>query len=84
VGLLEHFTYGDFEFIKKLDDQVDILCQHGRYRAKPLHSMLGETAKFITILRDPVEQFLSLWDFYNFSAVAKLSLQQWMNVHRLG
>jgi len=62
------FTFGDFEFIKdlELDYKLDVVCQHGRFKQRDLEKMVGKRAVFFTILRDPLEQFISMWNFYRY------------------
>jgi len=81
LGIIEQFTFGDFEFIKKLDVDynIDLVCQHGRYSKGDLEEMVGENALFLTILRDPVEQFLSLWYFFGYKNVFEMDLNTWLN-----
>jgi len=39
---------------------------------------VGEKAVFITILRDPVEQFISFWQFYGLTQLMNNSLNDWI------
>jgi len=52
-------------FIYRLNGKVDILCLHGRYAKEPMESMVGKQGTFLSILRDPVEQFISMWTYFH-------------------
>jgi len=78
------YTFGDFEYIRKLQTPLnkifyDISGVHGRYSKEGMASNLGPNAVYITIMRDPIEQFKSFWKFFglerNFNG---LSLDSWI------
>jgi len=49
-----------------LDDDAiyDVLAIHGRYDRRVAERILkADNATFVTVLRDPISQFLSLWHF---------------------
>jgi len=77
---VERHDFGDFNFIERLTNysKIDVMCQHGRFARDPLLQMLGQKAKFITILRDPLDQFMSMWNFYSFEDVFGMDLEAWL------
>ena len=45
--------------------QPDILCNHARYNKAPMHWLFPKgTTRYITMLRDPTEQFESIFNFF--------------------
>jgi len=79
--MAEQYAFGDFEFIGGLKGRVDITCQHGRYSRRHLERIVGSNATFLTILRDPVQQFVSLWHFFGYNRAFRTSLRKWIRFH---
>jgi len=76
-------TFGDFNFMRKLllpstKESFDISCVHGRYSREVLLENLGGEATFITIIREPVKQFVSFWIFYKLEKELKMDLNSWI------
>ena len=55
-----------------------VFCLHTIWehdRVKELIGDHGEEAKYFSIVRDPVDLFISMWDYYDFSTVFKMDLE---------
>jgi hypothetical protein len=60
-------------------DFFDISCFHGRYSKEAMMENLGPKALYISILRDPVQQFISSWNFYGLSRhFSGISINEWL------
>ncbi|XP_031564558.1 galactosylceramide sulfotransferase-like [Actinia tenebrosa] len=47
---------------------ANILCNHARYNRKPMHWLFPKNkSKYITILRDPIKQYESVFNFMHFA-----------------
>jgi len=47
---------------------INILCNHARYNRKPMHWLFPkDKAKYITILRNPLNQYESVFNFMHFA-----------------
>lgn len=47
---------------------ANILCNHARYNRKPMHWLFPKSkSKYITILRDPIKQYESVFNFMHFA-----------------
>jgi len=80
-AIAEQYSFGDFTYIqaKKIkEESVDVVCQHGRYSREDVESLIGKDGLTVTILRDPIEQFSSMWAFYNYSGKTHMSLETWL------
>jgi len=82
-SLKEVPTYGDFNFIKSFlstnEDKFDLSVSHGRYDKYALRRLLGENVTLVTILREPISQFLSYWSYFKFSEERfNCSLDLWL------
>ncbi len=50
--------------------QYDIFCCHVLYNQEAMEAVMGtrdEGVAYISILRNPTDQFISMWDYYDFS-----------------
>jgi len=77
----EDSTFGDFSPIWPISHGgkgVDVVCQHGRFDAEAMESMVGPKAFHLTILRNPISQFLSLWNFYSMREKFRKPLNSWL------
>jgi len=76
----EHYAYGDFRYahILQHQPQVDVLCQHGRFHYANMKANVGGDATFVTILRKPIDQFISMWNFYRMNEQFQANLSQWV------
>ncbi|XP_059091026.1 galactosylceramide sulfotransferase-like [Tigriopus californicus] len=45
---------------------------------------MGPGTKYITILRDPIELFISMWDYVNFSKSYKVTLEEYALSNKTG
>ena len=45
----------------------DLFCLHGIWDYAEVTSTLGPGAAYVTAMRDPVERFISSWDYYEVS-----------------
>jgi len=76
-----NWSYGDHNFIYKLNASVDVICQHGRYGKLPLEQMIGQNGSFISILRNPIDQFLSVWSYYSLAKKFGMSLKTFISLN---
>ena len=44
--------------------EYDILALHARYNRRKIQAVMGEDAKYVTMLRDPVDLFESAYEYY--------------------
>ena len=51
------------DFVQNRLPKPNILSNHARFNARPLMELMPDTTKFITILRHPATQFISLFKF---------------------
>ena len=58
---------------------VDVFAIHCRLNATELSKIMFPDASFITVVRDPVYQFESLYDYYYLEIVYKYSLDDFLN-----
>jgi len=75
------FTYGKDQFIsaeRTYDFGVpnDVFCLHGRYHGDELRDIMDGKGVYVTILRDPVDQFVSTWDFFGLERKYNMSLNE--------
>jgi len=63
--------FGDFTFIHTLGRETfDMSITHGRYKRKAIEKLLdSRNVTLITLLRDPVEQFQSMWLYFGMTRV---------------
>jgi len=77
-------TFGDFNFVKVEKppvgfDHFDISSVHGRLSIRGMFGLLGRNATLITILRNPIDQFVSMWSYYHLERTFKnVSLEDWI------
>lgn len=66
-----HWTFAD---LLRLDGETaNILCNHARYNREQMEIVMKRNTKYVTILREPVSQFVS--SFYYFEVDHILGLQ---------
>ncbi|KAM4530062.1 galactosylceramide sulfotransferase [Odontesthes bonariensis] len=76
------FSYPDkfkAEFVDELpqhSSHFDILCSHMRLDVEELEQLMPPNTIYITILRDPVQTFESVFSYYTFSVPAFLSVKK--------
>ena len=56
-----------------VDYQVS--CLHGRFHRANLELAVGVGAAYFTVLRDPLDMFVSLWDYYGYEKWLATDLQ---------
>jgi hypothetical protein len=77
-------TFGAFNYMSKVAKPAghnffDISCFHGRYSKKAMIENLWLKAIYISLLRDPVQQFISNWNFYSLSRhFSGISIDNWL------
>ncbi|XP_031564586.1 galactose-3-O-sulfotransferase 3-like [Actinia tenebrosa] len=60
-------------FIAPLNNFPNILCNHARFNKIPMNILLPKTrAKYITLLREPVSNYESVFYFFNLDGVLRL------------
>ena len=57
----------------------NILALHTQWQQEEVEKVLGEGAKYVTILRDPVEQFESLYNYVHFEKTFQMDLEQFIS-----
>jgi len=78
---LAAYAFGDFKPIKKLSApkfHYNLTCEHGIYSAKGVQDLLGPDAKVVTVLREPLAQFISMWPYYELDRKFHMSLEHWL------
>jgi len=55
-----------------------IFCLHSRFRYSEISRWMGDTSQtvYITMIRDPVDIFVSAWDYYKLDGNYKMTLHQ--------
>ena len=48
----------------EMEPGLNILCLHTRFNMEEMDKVMGRDAAYVTMLRDPVSVFESLWHFY--------------------
>ncbi|TRY70384.1 hypothetical protein TCAL_08906 [Tigriopus californicus] len=59
-------------------------CLHGIWNYDEVNLLMGPGTKYITILRDPIELFISMWDYVNFSKSYKVTLEEYALSNKTG
>ncbi|TRY70382.1 hypothetical protein TCAL_08905 [Tigriopus californicus] len=59
-------------------------CLHGIWNFDEVNLLMGPGTKYITILRDPIELFISMWDYVNFSKSYKVTLEEYALSNKTG
>jgi len=54
----------------------DVFCMHGRFDRSELGKIMQGKGVYVTIIRDPLSQFVSRWDFYGLSEKHKMTLDE--------
>ena len=44
--------------------EYDIMALHARYNREKIQAVMGDNAKYVTMLRDPVDLFESAYEYY--------------------
>ena len=44
--------------------EYDVLALHARYDREKIQAVMGDNAKYVTMLRDPVDLFESAYEYY--------------------
>lgn len=60
-----HWTYVDMFLLD--ENYANILCNHARYVRESMDAIMELDAKYVTILRNPIQQFESMFDYMEFS-----------------
>lgn len=60
-----HWTYVDMFLLE--NQYANILCNHARYNRPSMDAIMELDSKYITILRNPIGQFESMFDYMEFS-----------------
>eukprot|EP00095_Tigriopus_kingsejongensis_P012525 maker-scaffold455_size166772-snap-gene-0.39 protein:Tk12525 transcript:maker-scaffold455_size166772-snap-gene-0.39-mRNA-1 annotation:"hypothetical protein DAPPUDRAFT_110200" len=64
--------------------KYNFYCLHGIWNFEEVDALMGAGTKYVTILRDPVELFRSLWDYTGMSGSYKVSLEQFAFSNKTG
>ena len=48
----------------EMEPGLNIMCLHARFNMEEMDKAMGRDAAYVTMLRDPVSVFESLWHFY--------------------
>ena len=64
--------------------QSSIFCLHTRWNKEEVEATIGPGAAYFTILRDPLEQFMSMWVYYDLGGVYGTSLEQFALSDKVG
>ncbi len=66
--------------------QYDLFCCHTVYHQGAVEAVMGARDKgvaYVSILRDPVELFISIWDYYRLSnSHGGMTLEQYINQNK--
>ena len=57
--------------------EYDLYCLHGIWNFSQVDKLLGYEARYFSILRDPVELFISLWDYASLDKLYHCSLEEY-------
>lgn len=66
-----HWSYVDLFLLEH--QYANILCNHARYNRPSMDAIMEQDSKYITILRNPVGQFESMFDYMEFSRYFRLN-----------
>lgn len=68
-------SWNDLVGIEYENVSYNIFCNHGKFDYPQMSKVMGsrETTKYITMIRDPVELFISAW-YYSIHKEYKLTL----------
>ena len=58
-----------------VNTEYDIFCLHTVWNHEEVKAILGGQAFFFTMLRDPLELFISLWNYYRLDNAYNVTLQ---------
>ena len=59
------------------DTEYDIFCMHTMWNGPEVKAALGGKAFFFSMLREPLDLFMSLWSYYGLSNAYKMSLEEY-------
>jgi len=59
----------------------NIFALHTKWNQKEVEKLLGKSAKYITILRDPVDNFESLYNYVHFDKTFKMNLNDFVHFY---
>lgn len=65
IGHPEHFSRWLIPEKRKAFSHFNILCHHLRFNADAVREVMPQSTIFISILRNPVSLFRSMYDYYN-------------------
>merc|ERR1712227_266010 len=73
----------DSDWIQPMTDQegYNIFALHTKWNQKEVAKLLGESAKYFTILRDPVDNFESLYNYVQFDHIFKMNLEGFVHAY---
>ena len=57
-------------------DTPSILCNHARYNRPAMQLIMRKEAKYVTILRNPVEQYESMFNYMEFNTYLQLNISK--------
>lgn len=75
IGHPEHFSKSLIPEKRRAFSHFNILCHHLRFDADAVREVMPQSTIFISILRDPVSLFRSMYDYYNMSDKLGKSLE---------
>lgn len=65
------FPWGD------ANTEYDIFCMHTFWNHEEVKAALGGKVFFFTMLRDPLELFISLWNYYGLANAYQMTLEEY-------
>lgn len=78
IGHPEKFSRSMISSQRKPINGFNILCHHLRLNTKEVRSVLRPSAVFLTVLREPVNLFRSMYDYYEISNYTGQTLDEFM------
>ena len=54
--------------------EYDIMALHARYNREKIQAVMGKDAKYVTMLRDPVDLFESAYEYYKMDSKFGMTL----------
>lgn len=67
------FHYSAVDLWRLNGDTANILSNHARYNRRTIQLIMKKNAKYITILRNPIEQYQSTFSYMEFSKFLRIN-----------
>ena len=75
-----HAWIDDVPWKPMIQDQgYNIFALHTKWNQEEVSNLMGEGTKFITVLRDPVDNFESLYNYVHFNNTFKMNLEDFVH-----